>query len=214
MHNQTDNSKKGLKRLGLIMIILVLVIMFCFLPDILLNIRKFIKKVMPFKNIICTEVTDILYIKLMLGPLFSCMAIAISILAFHTAKSTGKIQKLQQKANIIKASANIREIIKTNAIVIYNLKRNTGSIRELSVNRYAVEDAAYLYSAEKINRAELILFNEFFRKVSCIRNLHELNNTKSKEEEINNFCKKYFRENSVEYISELNELIKKLDQIV
>lgn len=120
---------------------------------------------------------------------------------------------LQQKASIIKASVNIREIIKINANVIYNLNISTGNIRELSVNNYVMEDAAYLYSTDKINYDEFILFNEFFRKVSNIRNFHELNNTTSKKNEISNFCNKYFKDNSVEYINELNELIKKLDKI-
>lgn len=69
MKNRTENNKKWFKRFVLIATILVLLIVFCFIPEILLNIRKCLQKIMPFKNFICTEVTDILYIKLMIGPL-------------------------------------------------------------------------------------------------------------------------------------------------
>lgn len=193
---------------------LVALLLLCYLPDILFKWRNLLKSLPVLKNLICDQINDSKYIELMLVPLLNCIAITISIFALHTAKSTNKTQILQQKAKIIKASSNMREIVENNMMVVHNLQKNQGDIQELLIDKNAIEDAACLYSEEKITIEELAFFKEFIRKVSNINNLHRLGKDEDKEKEINSFCQKYFKENTVEYIKELRTFVDNLDQII
>lgn len=212
--NKNKYKYKYLKRICLIASGLVFLITFGFLPDILFYLRAFFEKCPVSKSIICEEIVKEKYIELMLGPLLNCIAITVSIIALHTARTSGKIQVLRKNAKIITAASNTREIIKNNMMVLNSIRRNMGNIQELIIDQSAIEYAAYLYSAKEITLDNFIFFKEFTRRVSKINKLHELNNDQERDKKIEEFCGKYFKEGTVEYVEKLKNLVEHLDEIM
>ncbi len=208
-----DTMKKVIKIVVIIIAFAIILLLIGILPDVIYHCRDFLKALPIIKNVFVGEITNIEYIKIMVGPLFSLVAIVVSILAFITAKSTGKIHAIKKNAQIVIATSNISKMIQTNMVVINKLKDNTGNIKELLIDKNCINDAAYLYGAKKISISQFRYFKDFEKTVCNIKEYHDDGKDAEKENEIKFFCDTYFCKNSVEYVDKLNELKQTLENI-
>ncbi len=197
--------KNIIKLIMSVITIFIILIVLGILPDTLVIFRENLKQVSFLENLFVDIITDEIYVKIILGPLFNCIAIFVSILAFYTAKSNEKNQLIKKNASIIIATTIMQNFIQKNMDTIYRLNTNTGDISELLLND-AIQNAAFLYSAEKISVEQFKLFNQLSKDVYKINKLHSLGKDEEKKEKIKSFCNTYFEDGSLEFDQKLRDL--------
>ena len=209
---KTFNNKIG-KIVVVVISCLLFVVIFALLPDLLYHIRCFLKNIPGFNFIISEQLSDSKYIELMIIPLFNCITIGISAFALHTAKSSAETQEIQRNARIITASSHLYDVISNHLTVINGMKGSADNINNLTNNDSSLEDAAYLYTARRINKSQLLFIKEFIESVKYIKRLYNNNQIAEKNEKINDFCNKYFIQDRLEYTNELQDLVRLLKEI-
>lgn len=201
-------KKLKLKKVVALALIVVLSLMFiCLVPDLLLNLHSYLKQVPILNRLTYESIDDKMYLEIILSLLLNCIAIIISVFALYTSQLYTKTQVLQQRERIIEASMYLEEIVENNMKVIYELQKNMGNIAEVSIDEKVKRDAAILYSADIISTDDLVFFTTFVNDISEIKNSHDLNHDKERDEQIEKFCEQYFKGKTVTYSKEIKHFL-------
>ena len=161
-----QNIKRLIKYLIMVLVTTFIFVVFCFSPDILLNIRLFLIKYKPWKYLFNSSVTNEIYTEVILGAFLNCLAIIISILAFKSADAAKKIQEAQHKAKIIEESSKLVSFIKSSMTIIYDLSKSIGNESELHID-FVNNYANHLFADNKISKEDFDYINEFIKKLSA-----------------------------------------------
>lgn len=212
--NKHNNTKLSKTIIIIVICILVISLLLGILPDIIILFREKLKQISFLNGIFADEITNEIYLNTIIGPIFSCAAIFISILAFSTAKANEKNQSIKKNASIIVSATKITTFIKRNMNIIFMLNKGTdGDISKLSTDDI-IQDAATLYSSRKISFDQFEFIQIFSKCVYKIADLHNIGKDDDKQKAINLFCEKYFQEETVEWTQELIELQNSLKKTI
>ncbi len=199
-----------MKKTVKIMLLILALVAFFLLPDILYWLRSLLKILPGIKQIV-SSISDTLYIQTMNTALFNCFAIVISFMAYNIAKSPYNAQSEQRKQEIIRSVVVLRTNIQINCKTINSLKNNTGNANDLSISNEINDCIICLYSAQKITEAHFKFCIDYVDDVKAIN--QALKDNQNTDQHIEAFCKKYFKENTLEYSPILKEITDNLDKI-
>ncbi len=206
-------NMKPINKAVKILLALLIIVIFCFLPDLLLNIRLFFASLPGFNYLVRPEVTNEVYIEIVSGAFLNCLAILISILAFKSANSAKNIQESQHKTKIIDASTKLTKIIRASLTTIYNLSQHIGNESELDITN-AIDYVNCLYADKQISPDDFNYITELIKKIERIKNYYNAPNNIERDKEINEFINKYFVDKSVDKVKDLDDLLNKLSNIM
>lgn len=192
--------------------VVVLFVIFCLLPDIFYHIREFLLIFPQSSFIICTNISSDDYIKIVMAPLFSCIAVSVSILALQTANKTGSIQLVKQKEKAIISSRDMLTVIKDNMIEIKEIRNNTGNISRLVENN-SPENAVFLYTNKMITTKQYNCFLEFIDSIQKIKKMHNSVDSRKEERAVEKFCETYYDRDLLNFSKELRELVDCLEEL-
>lgn len=200
--------KKALKVIAIVILIIIL-------PDLLFQIRLLIKKVPFISKILYKDLSDIEYIQMMIGTLINCVAMLISCFAYYVAEIAGKSQVQQHNQEILISAINMSKNINRNSHEIFDIKKGTGDITNLYWDPELEKNSICLIAAKKLSFEQRKIWQAYQDKIIRILKYHELADDKHKEEKINEYCNKFFKEDTeiLEYNSQMNELLITLYKI-
>lgn len=204
--------KKIIKTIGLIILIfLIFNAVFWILPDLILLLRNWIKSLAPNSSLFKNNINGESYLSIILNPLFSFTAITISILAVLVNKSSNKMKSNEYETQIITAATYIHLSIENSSSTIYNLYKKYTNPNTIIINRISYQEVAYLYVNNKITFDEFEYYINYLNEISFIISSQE--NTE-REKRLADFCKKYFKNDTINKVEELNTINKKMKKII
>lgn len=112
--------------------IFIIIVIVVFLPDLLFKVRILTKSLPLIENMLYKGLSDKEYVQIMMSTLVNCVAVSVSIFAYYVARTTGRTQIEQHEQEIIMSAINIRRNIKKNSYVIFDIKNNTGDIKDMT----------------------------------------------------------------------------------
>jgi len=210
------NMKKNKLKIFLIaIIIVVLLCAFFLLPDFIYLVRETLKNIPLFNNLIQSKISNITYISIIITPLFSLLAVVISIQAFRNAKSTGQIQLLMSQAKTIETSNSLFEFLHNNLKVINHLHLSIGNRNSFKKNEISMQEIAFLYCAKEISKDEYKKIKTFIQKSNKVYMVIQSGNEKEIKTITDDFYKYYYNDETEdinEDIKALKEKIKKITE--
>lgn len=216
---KTEETEKHRKKVFKIVLKAILIIVstmiIILLPDILFQLRFLVKKIPIVKKIVYANISDKEYVQMMIMALINCVAVSVSIMAYYVARTTGRTQIEQHEQDIILSALDMEKNLKKNNQVIFDLRNGTGNIKELIINDELIKNGICLFSAKKITSNERETWQSYVGKVTSIRKYYDAGDDKKKSDKINEYCKKFFIEDSetMEYSQAMQTLIKTLKKI-
>lgn len=212
-------KKKKLQSLGVKCIVIIgVVIGVILLPDILFAVRNGIKEIPFFGEILVSDISNTSYIQIVATMLANCIAIYVSIIAYQFSKETGKVILIEHKKKLNISAENLKECIKHNASIIYEVKKSTVRPEKLNklvnndeINRIAID----LYMEGCITEKQREFCIKYSRKIDSILLDYKKNAENDLVKKVEKFCEYYLETDSsiIEYSTEMTELLDKLDKI-
>lgn len=204
--------KKNIKTIGfIILIFLSFNAIFWILPDLILFFRNWIKSLNPNSPLFNNNINDLTYLSIILNPLFSFTAITISILAVIINKSSNKMKSNEYETQIITSATYIYLSIEHSSSAIYDLYKKVANPDTVILDRISYQEASYLYVNKAITLDEFKYCRDYLYDVSFIISSQKKAGAEKKLEE---FYIKYFKSNSIDKNDKLDNLIKKMQEII
>lgn len=212
-------KKKKLQSLGVKCIAIIgVAIGVILLPDILFAVRNGIKKIPFLGEILVSDISNTSYIQVVATMLANYIAIYVSIIAYQLSKETGNVILIEHKKKLNISAENLKECIKDNASIIYEVNKSTVRLEKLDklvnndeINRIAID----LYMEGCITKEQREFCIKYSKKIDSILLDYKKNAENDLVKKVEKFCECYLETDSsiIEYSTEMTELLNKLDKI-
>lgn len=216
-----DYILKALKFLGsilkYILLIILIVTIILYLPDVLLHIRKLINKIPLIKKYISIFDVDNntgQYIQIIMSILTCSITGLLSVLAYKLSKRLGILQFISQEIKQALAAQKFIKNIEENCGVIFDINRDVGDIKKIVLNKELSEDCIFLYKTSAIGKEEKNFLTKYIEVICNIKAYVDKGDDDKAKNIISKFVDEYFTSpERLAYKGDLDNTIKRLEEI-